>query len=157
MSGIIFTYMWLIKLPVFSYAKFPRTRFLIFALSLLSRSLEQARINYFVYVELFFPLFSSHKSLRPSVCHVLAQTIQWRLAVAVEWFLEKEINGNSQFSLEEPMRNLKCSLTELITSMSDQIKSRENTDYYKITKIVRALWLAERRVCMRVFKHGCVT
>ena len=26
---------------------------------------------------------------------------------------------------------------------------------YKITKIVRALWLAERRVCRRVCKHGC--
>ena len=26
---------------------------------------------------------------------------------------------------------------------------------YKITKIVRTLWLAERRVCMRVCKHGC--
>ena len=26
---------------------------------------------------------------------------------------------------------------------------------YKITKIVRALWLAERSVCMRVCKHGC--
>ena len=25
----------------------------------------------------------------------------------------------------------------------------------KITKIVRALWLAERSVCMRVCKHGC--
>ena len=30
-------------------------------------------------------------------------------------------------------------------------------DNYKITKIVRALSLAERRVCMRVCKHGCVT
>ena len=29
--------------------------------------------------------------------------------------------------------------------------------FYKITKIVRALWLAETRVCMRVCKHGCVT
>ena len=29
--------------------------------------------------------------------------------------------------------------------------------YYKITKIVRALLLAERRVCMTVCKHGCVT
>ena len=29
--------------------------------------------------------------------------------------------------------------------------------FCKITKIVRALWLAERRVCMRVCKHGCVT
>ena len=27
--------------------------------------------------------------------------------------------------------------------------------HYKITKIVRALWLAERSVCMRVCKHGC--
>ena len=27
--------------------------------------------------------------------------------------------------------------------------------FYKITKIVRALLLAERRVCMRVCKHGC--
>ena len=26
---------------------------------------------------------------------------------------------------------------------------------YKITKIVRAPWLAERSVCMRVCKHGC--
>ena len=26
---------------------------------------------------------------------------------------------------------------------------------YQITKIVCALWLAERRVCMRVGKHGC--
>ena len=26
---------------------------------------------------------------------------------------------------------------------------------YKITKIVRTLWLAEGRVCMRVCKHGC--
>ena len=26
---------------------------------------------------------------------------------------------------------------------------------YKITKIVRALWLAERSVCMRVCKYGC--
>ena len=26
---------------------------------------------------------------------------------------------------------------------------------YKITKIVRALWLAERSVCMRECKHGC--
>ena len=27
--------------------------------------------------------------------------------------------------------------------------------FYKITKIVWALWLAERSVCMRVYKHGC--
>ena len=29
------------------------------------------------------------------------------------------------------------------------------TANYKIAKIERALWLAERSVCMRVFKHGC--
>ena len=34
--------------------------------------------------------------------------------------------GIPSYSLEEPVRNLKCSLTELITSLSDQIKSREN-------------------------------
>ena len=27
--------------------------------------------------------------------------------------------------------------------------------FYKITKIVRVLWLAKRRVCMRASKHGC--
>ena len=27
--------------------------------------------------------------------------------------------------------------------------------FYKITKIVRVLWLVERSVCMRVCKHGC--
>ena len=27
--------------------------------------------------------------------------------------------------------------------------------YYKITKIVRMLWLAERRDCVRVCNHGC--
>ena len=27
--------------------------------------------------------------------------------------------------------------------------------FYKITTTVRALWLAERSVCMRVCKHGC--
>ena len=31
----------------------------------------------------------------------------------------------------------------------------EYINCYKITKIVRALWLAERSVCMRVCKHGC--
>ena len=32
-----------------------------------------------------------------------------------------------------------------------------NIGNYKTTKIVRVLWLARRRVCMRVCKHGCVT
>ena len=36
--------------------------------------------------------------------------------------------GIPSFSLEEPLRNLECSLTELISSLSDQIKSRENAD-----------------------------
>ena len=34
-------------------------------------------------------------------------------------------------------------------------KKCDTTFIYKITKIVRALWLAERSVCMRVCKHGC--
>ena len=36
-----------------------------------------------------------------------------------------------------------------------QIKQSCYMFNYKITKIVRALWLAERSVCMRVWKHGC--
>ena len=35
------------------------------------------------------------------------------------------------------------------------LMSARNISFYKITKIVRALWLAERSVCMRVCKHGC--
>ena len=35
------------------------------------------------------------------------------------------------------------------------LRSSINIQLYKITKIVRALWLAERSVCMRVCKHGC--
>ena len=39
---------------------------------------------------------------------------------------------------------------------SDWLKAHaRKTANYKITKIERALWLAERSVCMRVFKHGC--
>ena len=43
--------------------------------------------------------------------------------------------GIPSFSLEEPVRNLKCSLTKLITSLSDQIKSRENADYYDLLEV----------------------
>ena len=38
------------------------------------------------------------------------------------------------------------SISELVTF---------SKSFYKITKIVRALWLAERSVSMRVCKHGC--
>ena len=41
-----------------------------------------------------------------------------------------------------------------ILSTKNNTKNKTNCNY-KITKIVRALWLAERRVCMRVCKHGC--
>ena len=41
---------------------------------------------------------------------------------------------------------------QIFKSMHPFLVSRE---IYKITKIVRALWLAERSVCMRVCKHGC--
>ena len=33
--------------------------------------------------------------------------------------------------------------------------SQFTTSHFKITKMVRALWLAERSVCMRVCKHVC--
>ena len=35
------------------------------------------------------------------------------------------------------------------------LRTRSLIGIYKITKIVRALWLVERSVCMRVCKHGC--
>ena len=45
----------------------------------------------------------------------------------------------------------------LLTScITEPKESRNYCKYFsKITKIVRALWLVERRVCMRVCKHGC--
>ena len=33
--------------------------------------------------------------------------------------------------------------------------SQRHIPFYKITKIVRAFWLADSSVCMRVCKHGC--
>ena len=45
-----------------------------------------------------------------------------------------------------------CALNIIVSFLSEYLNT-----FYKITKIVRALWLAERRVCMRVCKHGCVT
>ena len=42
-----------------------------------------------------------------------------------------------------------------VTCQSSAQKQRLLNYYYKITKIVRVLWLAKRRVCMRVCKHGC--
>ena len=45
----------------------------------------------------------------------------------------------------------------LLTSCITEPKESRNycKYFYKITTIVRALWLVERRVCMRVCKHGC--
>ena len=42
-----------------------------------------------------------------------------------------------------------------LEAIGSNAKFCEFISFYKITKIVRALWLAERRVCMRVCKHGC--
>ena len=39
--------------------------------------------------------------------------------------------------------------------MKSILQLGHSSTYYKITKIVRVLWLAERRVCMTVCKHGC--
>ena len=39
--------------------------------------------------------------------------------------------------------------------LGSQAFGRVCTRLYKITKIVRSLWLAERSVCIRVCKHGC--
>ena len=44
----------------------------------------------------------------------------------------------------------KCTLITIMQAFTNWTIS-----IYKIAKIVRALWSAERRVCMRVCKHGC--
>ena len=45
---------------------------------------------------------------------------------------------------------------DLLPRFEANVESTDAGTYlYKIAKIVRALWLAERRVCMRVCKHGC--
>ena len=50
-------------------------------------------------------------------------------------------------------------LPSVISSLSTQNKGAPPLGplllFYKITKIVRKLWLAERRACMRVCNHGC--
>ena len=51
-----------------------------------------------------------------------------------------------------------CPLLQITTKMLTLYAKTfeiEHSGIYKITKMVRALWLAERRVCMRVCKHGC--
>ena len=60
----------------------------------------------------------------------------------------------------------KISLENLASEFSDYHDSfshsatislySQHFNFYKITKIVGALWLAERNVCMRVCRHGCV-
>ena len=48
-------------------------------------------------------------------------------------------------------QTISISSYRLLTSLTSYTRKL----IYKITKIVRALWLAERSVCMRVCKHGC--
>ena len=55
---------------------------------------------------------------------------------------------------------LKCtSHGGIVRIILEKLTWRQNSECcnadYKITKIVRALWLAERSVCMSVYKHGC--
>ena len=69
-----------------------------------------------------------------------------------------------------PVPTLKCEFDSLGSFRCQCVLSPSNTRwkissyivlisqiiiFYKIAKIVRALWLAERSVCMRVCKHDC--
>ena len=62
-------------------------------------------------------------------------------------------NKNEFNSLE----SIHCKAVRVIYSLPRDMPSVDvrKTANYKITKTERALWLAERSVCMRVFKHGC--
>ena len=59
-----------------------------------------------------------------------------------------------KFSLFNTARDEKrIDRTEKAANKSN--KASKNVQIHKITKIVCALWLTERSVCMRVCKHGC--
>ena len=74
-----------------------------------------------------------------------------------KWHYTVEI-GAAQFqSVTEiaPKSSFLCVNRGPIRAGAKAFRHSVNIAFYKITKIVRALWLAERRVCMRVCKHGC--
>ena len=52
-------------------------------------------------------------------------------------------------------QQLYFSCSQELARIYKQDNNHQQNLIYKITKIVRALWLAERSVCMRVCKHGC--
>ena len=65
--------------------------------------------------------------------------------------------GSGPFFLEE-FASCKFGITAERLVLKDPMTYSLSTlakPIYKITKIVRALWLAESSVCMRVCKHGC--
>ena len=55
--------------------------------------------------------------------------------------------------IQSVSKKVDCSIDAKCYGQS--FNSSKRTKHYEITKIVRALWLAERCVCMRVCKHGC--
>ena len=74
------------------------------------------------------------------------------------WHIQWRINLTGQvlfFILQVEWSALNERSCDMSERLDGQIYSLIYISSYKITKIVRALWLAERPVCMRVCKHGC--
>ena len=69
------------------------------------------------------------------------KTVQIKVVIGKEWRSLKKV-GHVRLALRHLSR------LSVYSSFANNIS-------YKITNIIRALWLAERGVCMRVCKHGC--
>ena len=69
----------------------------------------------------------------------------------------KELAKRTYFSTQFYLNKENIKMTWKLIGMITNRKKKSNVIICKIAKIVHALWLAERRVCMRVCKHGCVT
>ena len=85
-----------------------------------------------------------------------------------KWYVQSEATEVCEFRAKIPAFIAACSAAShtfseksftqrvFLARKVNNISGMEwNSFVYKITKIVRALWLAERSVCMTVCKHGC--
>ena len=72
-------------------------------------------------------------------------------------FDNSSVTDKGSFRIRKTLEAWHTSATKHADNNSKPIPNQYSIlfKHYKITKLVRTLWLAERRVCMRVCKHGC--
>ena len=95
-------------------------------------------------LRLFFPsLYRKIKDPNPSISEDFTKTF-------LKWPRDRlETTWRQCWSFRHPLSPAFVSFSESSDWYQKHITS------YKISKIVPALWLAERSVCMRICKHGC--